>query len=224
MESTASLVLICDSSDIRETLLTALSNAGFRVFASRSMTEGLRKIYENLPDVVLMEDRLSRKDSVDFCYQVGQLSGFPLVLLGDEGLSSIGGFERGADYYASRPFEVPELTARIKSLLRRQGERFKEVRLFLNVDDRTALVGRRTVKLTRTEFRLLACIMMGSGRFVPVADLLSQIWPGKRVTEDSVRFYVSRLREKMDSESRYVILNRRGVGYRVVEQTQSGSF
>ena len=223
MKSTASLVLISDSMDIRGPLVAALANAEFRVLASRNLSEGLKKIYENLPDVVLMEDCLSCRDSVDFCYQVGQLSGFPLVLLGEEGACPIGGFERGADYYANRPFNVPELIARVKSLLRRQGDRISMVRHFLRVEDRCVLLDKGSVKLTRTEFRLLACMMMGRGRFLPVTDLLSQIWPGKRVTEDSVRFYVSRLREKLDSESRYVILNRRGVGYRVAEETTSGS-
>lgn len=213
MGSAALLVLISDERDIVGSLAPSLSREDFRVLRCRTLPEGMRRTYENLPDVVVMEDDLSRIDTVDFCYQLSRLSRVPVVLLGKEGASPVLGFERGANCYLRRPIEPDELIARINSLLRRQDGFLLNLRRLMNADEKSIALNGGLVKLSKTEFRLLAYIMLGRGRYVTVKELLCHIWPGKKVSDDSVRFYISRLRQKLDHS--ISILNRRGVGYRI---------
>ncbi len=215
-------LIISDGVDVVGLIDTALENEGFAVMTYRDTAEGMRKVYEALPDVVVMEDRLSATESVDFCQRIRQLSCIPVILLGDEGedLSLVNGFQRGADYYIRRPISVSEFVARVKSLLRRKHGYLDRVRRFLNVEEQSAVLERRSVRLTPTEFRLLAYLTLTRERVVPVRELLLQVWPEQQVTDDSLRFYVSRLRHKLDSGSRHFILNQRGAGYRLARKAE----
>lgn len=225
MVSKALVMLTSDRADANDALSPALNDEGFAVLAYRDVAESMRKLYETLPDAIVMEDHLSIRDSVDFCFQIRQLSCMPVVLLGDEGadVDLICAFERGADFYMGRPINFLVLAATVKSLLRRQDEYLQRVRRLLNVEKRSVVMNGRSVMLTRTEFRLLAYMMMNRDRFVPAQQLLVNVWPGQAVSHDSARFYVSRLRHKLDSTLPDVISNRRGVGYRLAEWTESGA-
>ena len=216
------VLVISDQTDVNGFVHTALGREGFTVLTFDDTTEGMKKVYETLPDVLLMEDRLSVTDSIDFCFQTRQLSCIRIILLGDGAMDSslVNGLQRGADFYMRRPISVGELVARVKSLLRRQDGSLQSVRRFLNVEERSVLLDGRSIKLTPTEFRLLAYMMLSRERVIRIKELISKIWPGQQVTEDSVRFYISRLRHKLDSDSPQLILNRRGVGYRLAYRTE----
>ena len=211
-------IIISDMTDVMDSIYTALNNEGFEVLSFQDGIEGTKKVYETLPDVVIAEDRLSRTASVDLCCQVRDLPAIATILLGEEDVPSsdiVNGLERGADYYLKRPISIAELVARVKCLLRRRREAPQGLRHFLNVDEHSVMLDDRTVRLTPIEFRLLSYMALNRDRVIPVAELLLHIWAGEQVTEESLRFHISQLRQKLDHGSPNLISNQRGVGYRL---------
>ena len=211
-------LVVSDRADIIDFIHSALSIEGFVVETLQDCIEGMKKVYDILPDVIILEDRLSTTDSLDLCSQIRRLPYIPLILLGDEEdeFTLIKGLERGADFYMRRPVSVMELVARVKALLRRREEWLEVVRQFLNVEEVSIVVDNCSIKLTPTEFRLLAYLVLNRGRVIPVEEFLAQVWAGEEVTGNSVKFYIGRLRQKLNHSSPYNILNHRGTGYRLI--------
>lgn len=211
-------LVLSDRADVIDFIHSALSNEGFAVVTLQDSAEGIKKVYDTLPDVIILEDQLSATDSVDLCSQIRRLPYIPLILLGDEeGDSSlINGLQRGADFYMRRPISVLELVARVKALLRRRQEWLEAVRQFLNVEELSVVVGNLSIKLTPTEFRLLSYLVLNRGRVIPGEEFLAQVWAGQEVTGDTLKFYMCRLRQKLNHSSPHNIFNHRGMGYRFV--------
>jgi len=162
-----------------------------------------------------MEDHLSLTGSIDLCKQICHISHTPLILIGEGDVSrAIRGLERGADFYIKRPFSALETVARVKALLRRYNELQMSTYLLLDSKEQTAILADRTVKLTTTEFRLLSYLLLNRNRVIPKEELLASVWKGQEVTTDTVKFYVSRLRNKLNHSTPHNIFTHRGVGYR----------
>lgn len=210
-------LIISDTPDLTNRIRVALSNAGFDVIASEDSFEAVKMVYELLPDIVVMEDRLSATDLFDLCYHICSLSHIPVIMLGEEygETALVAGLQRGADFYMRSPISTPELVARVRSLLRRGNGRLDGVRRFLNTEEHSALVANQWVRLSPTEFRLLAYMVLNRGRVIPTEEFMCQVWPGEHVTDGSLSFYVSRLRLKLDHSSPHNIFTHRGVGYRL---------
>lgn len=211
------VLVLSDKTDIIDFIDSALGNEGFAVLTLQDSIEGIKHVYDALPDVIILEDRLSATDSVDLCSQIRRLPHIPIIMLGDEeGDSSlIKGLQRGADFYMRRPISVPELVARVKALLRRRGEWLEAVHQFLNVEEVSIVVDNLSIKLTPTEFRLLSYLVLNRDRVIPVEELLAQVWIGQDVTGNILKFYVCRLRQKLNHSSPHNIFNHRGMGYRL---------
>jgi len=211
-------IVVSDRTDITYFIGSALGIEGFAVLTLQDSAKAIRKIYDTLPDIIILEDRLSATDSVDLCSQIHRLLPYiPLILLGDEegGSSVIRGLQRGADFYMRRPISVLELVARVKALMRRRGEWLEGVHQFLNVEELTVVVDNVPRKLTPTEFRLLSYLVLNRGRVIPAEELLAQVWAGQKATRWSVKFYICQLRQRLNHSSPHNIFNHRGMGYRL---------
>ena len=188
-------LLVSDERESSGIIHSALSNEGFVVAKLQDSLEVMRKVHDFIPDVVIMEDRLSAKGSIDLCFQIRCLKYIPLILLGDEegDANLIEGLQRGADFYMRKPVSVPEVVARVRALLRRRGRGLGGDGLFLNIEEYTVVVGQSKVRLTSTEFRLLVYMILNRGRSIPTEEFLSQVWVRHEVTRDWLKFYVSQL-------------------------------
>ena len=211
-------IVISNARDDIALIKTVLANEGIEVLTFKNSSAALKSVYATIPDIVIMEDRLSTAGSLDLCQQIRQLPPIAVILLGDEecrAASVINGLERGADFYMKRPISMAELVARVKTLLRRRAYSPEPARRLLSVEGPVAGTQSRPVNLTPTELRLLVYMVLHQGRVIPTEELLGAVWAGEKVSTESVKFHISQLRHKLNHGSPQSIRNHWGMGYRL---------
>lgn len=189
--------------------------------------EALSLVKENTYDVILLDVMLPKHTGFEVCQQIRETSNVPIIMLTAKGddMDKILGLEYGADDYITKPFNILEVKARIKALLRRSShsvpkeERQSEVvcgDLRIDIDSRRGYISGKEVNLTAKEFDLLELLMLHPNKVYSRESLLNTIWgsdyPGDVRTVD---VHIRRLREKIETtpgEPDY-ILTKWGVGY-----------
>jgi len=204
---------------------------GLRVSEASDGLEAIRKVREEMPDLVVLDVEMPRLDGFETLAEIRRASPVPVIMLTvrSEEDERIKGLDLGADDYVTKPFSARELVSRINAVLRRvqlssPAERSSRIdvdeRLSVDFDRREVLVNGEPVKLRPTEYRLLHYFVQNPGRMLSHEQLLSKVWGPEYVDDNQLlRLYVTYLRQKIEPEPstpRY-IFNERGVGYRFVD-------
>jgi DNA-binding response OmpR family regulator len=215
------VLVIDDERGLRELLEYGLDQAGFAV---RSVTEGsaaLPLLESWRPDVIVLDVMLPGPDGFTLLPEIRRLTTAPVVMLTarTEINEKIAGFSAGADDYVGKPFDLEELVARLRTLLRRpriEGrETFTYADLSIDAPSRTVLRGNRRIELSAREFDLLRVFAEHAEQVLTRSQLLDLVWGVDRdVIPNTVETYVSFLRAKVDSgEPVKLIQTLRGTGY-----------
>ncbi len=223
----AHILLVEDDPSIREVTALGLRAAGFTVSVAVSGQEGLERWRADRPDLVLLDVMLPRMDGFEVCRAIRREATTPIVMLTARAdtIDVVVGLESGADDYVRKPFEMPELVARVRAALRRHGHEPADGTpavlhlgpLRIDLAGRTVERDEVDIPLTRTEFDLLAELARHPGQVFTRDLLLDRIW-GYDYLGDSrlVDVAVGRLRAKVEGDpaAPALVLTVRGAGYK----------
>ncbi len=207
-----------------------LEHDGFQVLEATRGQEGLDKLREELPDLILLDVMLPDIDGFEVLRRVREVSEIPVVMLTAKGEEDdrVRGLELGADDYVTKPFSPRELVSRVRAVLRRSealrgdthGLIEVDERLKIDFDRREVWVEGELVKLRPTEYRLLYHLVQNAGWVMTHDQILTKVWGYEYQDEPHyVRLYVNYLRQKIEKEpsNPKYILTERAVGYRFVD-------
>ncbi len=217
------VLVVEDDDGVRDSLRRALTLGGYEVLTAEGGQEGLFKAESDVPDVIVLDIGMPDIDGLQVCRTLrGNGNRTPILMLtAREAIPDrIAGLDAGADDYLVKPFDVGELQARLRALVRRNVEgsdgrvlRFAE--LELDPDAHAARVNGRDVELTRTEFQLLELLMLNPRRVLPSSTIYERVWGYDFGPEgNALRVYIGYLRRKLEADGeRRLIQTVHGVGY-----------
>jgi two-component system response regulator MprA len=217
------VLVIDDDRALRDALRRALTLAGYEVDVAENGQHGLSRIAATGPDAIVLDVGMPDIDGLELCRRLrGAGNRVPILMLTarDAIEDRIEGLDAGADDYLVKPFDVGELKARLRALMRRANGQaepeppsFEELRL--NPARHGVDVGGRLVELTRTEFQLLELLMLNPRQVLPHDVIYHRVWGYDfGPASNALRVYVGYLRRKLEAAgSRPLIHTMRGVGY-----------
>ena len=226
-EEMAKKVLVVDDEKlIVKGLRFSLEQEGMEVDCAYDGEEALEYARSKEYDMVLLDVMLPKMDGFEVCQQIRESSNMPIVMLTAKGddMDKILGLEYGADDYITKPFNILEIKARIKAIMRRtgrpekgkQGKVVEASELRMDLESRRLFIAGKEINLTAKEFDLLELMALNPGKVYGRESLLNTVWgyeyPGDVRTVD---VHIRRLREKIEtnpSEPKYVH-TKWGVGY-----------
>lgn len=221
------VLVVDDEKLIVKGIRFSLEQEGMKVDCAYDGEEALKLAKENIYDILFLDVMLPKYDGFEVCRQIREYSDVPIIMLTAKGddMDKILGLEYGADDYITKPFNILEVKARIKAILRRTGRKKTEREddkiivkgeMKIDCESRRVVIGEQETNLTAKEFDLLELLAMNPNKVYSRENLLNIVWgyeyPGDARTVD---VHIRRLREKIEtnpSDPKYVY-TKWGVGY-----------
>ena len=225
------ILLVEDESNIRNLVTTMLETGGYQVIYAGTCATAKAMFSSYLPDLVILDLGLSDEDGMAFLEHIRKDSLTPVIVLSArvEESDKVLALDSGANDYVTKPFSAGELLARVRTALRNNrfsspegrlpGGRFVLKDLQIDYDARQVYIGKNEIKLTQTEYNIVALLSENCGKMMTYASIIKAIW-GSSVQEGSVKklqVNMANIRKKFGfkpGEANYII-NELGVGYRM---------
>ena len=216
------ILLVDDDVEVTEYVRRGLEEEGHAVSVCHDGTAALRAAELHAFDIIVLDVMMPFVDGFDVTRRLRrQHIEAPILLLTarDAPEDVVRGLEAGADDYLTKPFSFDVLLARIRVRTRARGDRWQGMRfadLTLDAATREVRRGTRQIRLTRTEFAILECLMRASGRVVPRDTLIEEVWGEREVTHNNLEVFIRFLRAKIDCAGHPSLIHtERGLGYRL---------
>lgn len=221
------VLVVDDEKLIVKGIRFSLEQDGMQVDCAYDGEEALAYAKENTYDIILLDVMLPKMNGFEVCQQIREFSGVPIIMLTAKGddMDKILGLEYGADDYITKPFNILEVKARIKAIIRRTSKHTEEKEspkiaergeMRLELDSRRVYISGREINLTAKEFEVLELLIQNPGKVYSRENLLRLIWgndyPGDVRTVD---VHIRRLREKIEEVpgDPVYVKTKWGVGY-----------
>jgi two-component system KDP operon response regulator KdpE len=225
MSNQTPILVVDDELQIRRLLQISLEAAGYKVHLAESGQEGLQQASMSRPEIVILDLGLPDAQGIDILKKLREWATFPILILSVRASEQdiVAALDAGADDYLTKPFRTAELLARVRTALRhRQLPEQEAIFHFGSVSvDLIARVVKKAgmiVKLTPTEYALLALFVRNVGKVLTHRFILQQIW-GTTFEEETQysRVYVAQLRKKLEDDPTHprLLLTESGIGYRL---------
>lgn len=227
------VLVIDDEPQIGRALRTILTEKDFRVTTATRGEEGLTLAAANPPDLVILDLGLPDMDGIEVCARLRQWTQCPIIVLSvrDTERDKVAALDKGADDYLTKPFGIQELLARVRVALRHSaaapGAQTSVVRagsLTIDLAWHTVTRDGQEIKLTATEFNLLAYLASNPGRVLTHQSILTHVWgPADADHTEYLRVYMRQLRKKLEQDPEHPqhILTEPGIGYRFLSDPES---
>lgn len=230
MNNKYKILLVEDDENIQIMVTSMLESVGYKVIAARTCEIALALAGSHMPDLIVLDLGLPDKDGLHLLTQVRKKDLTPIIVLSARSGESdkVMAFDLGANDYVTKPFGAAEFLARVRSVLRFSRHRADEGRLSggkfrlrdltIEYDSRRVFVGEAEIKLTQTEYNILAYLSQYSGKLMTYSAIIKAIWGVS--TEGSVKrlqVNMANIRKKIGvtpGENNYIV-NELGVGYRM---------
>jgi two-component system KDP operon response regulator KdpE len=222
------VLVIDDEPQILRAVRTILTAKHFRVTTASRGEEGLTLAASQLPDVIILDLSLPDLDGIEVCTRLREWTQVPIIILTvrDGERDKVLALDRGADDYLTKPFGIEELLARLRVALRHSAQAKGSPKAVvtsgpLEIDLANFQVSRNgvEVKLTATEFKLLAHLAANAGRVLTHHAILTAVW-GSEYAEhvEYLRVYMRQLRKKLEDDPDHpqILTTELGIGYRFV--------
>jgi len=228
MTNAPHILVVDDELQIQRAIRTILTEKGFKVTTASRGEEGLALAATTEPDIVILDLGLPDMDGAEVCTRLREWTQIPIIILSvrDSERDKVSALDKGADDYLTKPFGVEELLARVRVALRhsagRQGTQSKIIKagqITIDLAWHVVKRGDDEVKLTATEYKLLAYLAGNHGRVLTHQSILTNVWdPADANHTEYLRVYMRQLRKKLedDPEQPQYILTEPGIGYRFI--------
>ena len=224
------LLIIEDEGNIRHFVKTILAANGYQVIEAKTAAEGKMAFMSHSPDVVILDLGLPDGDGMDFLMLIRQDFSTPIIVLSartDE-KDKVAALDAGANDYITKPFGTAELQARVRAALRIYQQNlnrtlggetnFKIGDMVIDYDTRHVLIKGEDIKLTQTEYNIVALLAAHAGKVMTYSEIIKEIWKWSDAgSVKKLQVNMANIRKKMGIKpgDRQYILNELGVGYRI---------
>ena len=228
MTKKSRILVVDDEPKIRMFMRANLEALGYEVYLAEDGIEAVETAGAVIPNLIILDVNMPHMDGIEACRRIREWADMPIIMLSvrEDEKDKVMALDGGADDYITKPFGIDELLARIRVALRRASGPAVTIPV-INVGDMEIDLSRRLVKkrgqlvkLTRTEYELLAYFISNCGKVLTHADLLRNVWgPEYGDEREYVRVFIGQLRHKIEddpSDPKYILTESR-IGYRFVK-------